>query len=49
MAIHLLQTAIQPGNIELSKLRNNLHTILTISDQFLPNSGLKNVIDNIYE
>ena len=49
MAIHLLQTAIQPGNIELNKLRNNLHAILTISDQFLPNSGLKNVIDNIYE
>ncbi len=37
MAIHLLQTAIKPGGIELDKLKNNIHSILTISDQFLPN------------
>ena len=41
MAIHLLQTAIQPGTIELEKLKNNLHAILTISDAFLPHAELK--------
>lgn len=49
MAIHLLQTAIKPGSIELDKLKNNIHSILTISDQFLPNSGLKKATDKIYE
>ena len=28
MAIHLLQTALKPGEIELDKLKNNLHAIL---------------------
>jgi hypothetical protein len=41
MAIHLLQTAIRPGEIELDQLRNNLHAILTLSDPFLPLAGLK--------
>ena len=41
MAIHLLQTAIRPGEIELNQLRNNLHAILTLSDAFLPESELK--------
>jgi hypothetical protein len=41
MAIHLLQTAIAPGEIELNKLKNNLHAILTISDAFLPHAELK--------
>jgi len=36
MAIHLLQTALKPGEIELDRLRDNLHAILTISDRFLP-------------
>lgn len=49
MAIHLLQTAIKPGHIELDKLKNNLHSILTITDQFLPNSGLKKATDKLYE
>ncbi|MCC2957742.1 hypothetical protein LK542_19160 [Massilia sp. IC2-477] len=48
MAIHLLQTALQPGAIELDKLRNNLHAILTISDQFLPQAGLKGATAQIY-
>lgn len=48
MAIHLLQTALQPGAIELEKLRNNLHAILTISDQFLPHAGLKAATDRLY-
>lgn len=49
MAIHLLQTALKPGEIELDKLRNNLHAILTISDQFLPHAGLKDATGKIYE
>jgi hypothetical protein len=41
MAIHLLQTAIAPGEIELNKLKNNLHAILTLADPFLPHAELK--------
>lgn len=41
MAIHLLQTAIGPGEIDLPRLRDNLHAILTISDKFLPLADLK--------
>jgi hypothetical protein len=41
MAIHLLQTAIKPGEIAPDQLRNNLHAILTIADQFLPEAQLK--------
>ncbi len=48
MAIHLLQTAINPGSIELDKLKNNLHAILTISDQFLPEAKLKQTTENLY-
>jgi hypothetical protein len=48
MAIHLLQTALKPGEIELDKLRNNLHAIMTISDGFLPHAGLKQATDKIY-
>lgn len=48
MAIHLLQTAIKPGGIELDKLKNNLHAILTISDQFLPLAELKKATEKIY-
>jgi hypothetical protein len=47
MAIHLLQTAIRPGDIELDKLRNNLHAILTLSDSFLPDVGLKAAIHRL--
>ena len=49
MALHLLQTSISPGEIELDKLRNNLHAILTIADQFLPHAGLKKATDRMYE
>lgn len=48
MAIHLLQTALEPGEIELNKLRNNLHAILTIADHFLPHAELKDATTNIY-
>lgn len=49
MAIHLLQTAMSPGSIELDKLTNNIHSILTISDQFLPNAELKKATNKLYD
>jgi hypothetical protein len=49
MAIHLLQTAIRPGDIEMDKLRNNLHAILTLSDPLLPDAGLKDATEHLYE
>lgn len=48
MAMHLLQTALKPGEIELDKLRNSLHAVLTISDQFLPHAELKAAARKIY-
>jgi hypothetical protein len=48
MAIHLLQTAIRPGEIELGQLRNKLHAILTISDRFLPQAGLKAATERLH-
>jgi len=49
MAIHLLQTAIKPDTLDLDKLRNNLHAVLTITDQFLPNANLKKATESLYE
>ena len=49
MALHLLQTSIHPGEIELDKLRNNLHAILTIADRFLPKANLKKATEKLYE
>ncbi len=48
MALHLLQTAISPGEIRLDKLQNNLLAILTISDQFLPDAELKKAAEKLY-
>jgi len=48
MALHLLQTAVKPGELELDKLQDNLHAILTISDSFLPQSELKQATHKIY-
>ena len=48
MAIHLLQTSLQDNQMNLDKLRNNLNAILTISDQFLPDAGLKTPLENLY-
>lgn len=48
MAIHLLQTAIKPGDIQLEKLTDNLHAILTIADRFLPHAELKRATDKLY-
>lgn len=49
MAIHLLQTSIKPGEIKLDRLRDNLHAILTIADQFLPKADLKKATEKLYE
>ena len=49
MALHLLQTALKPEAIEMDKLKNNLHAILTITDQFLPEAELKKATDKLYE
>ncbi len=49
MALHLLQTAISPDEIKLDLLRNNIHSILTISDQFLPKAGFKVTIKKLHE
>ena len=49
MAIHLLQTAIKPGELQTEKLKNNLHAILTIADQFLPEAELKKATEKLYE
>jgi len=48
MAIHLLQTTIKHGDLELDKPKNNLHAILTISDQFLPTAELKKATEKLY-
>lgn len=48
MALHLLQTSISPGEIKLDKLRDNIHAILTIADQFLPNVDLKKATEKLY-
>lgn len=48
MAMHLLQTALAPGDIRLDKLRNNLHAIMTVSDGFLPQAGLREATRPLY-
>jgi hypothetical protein len=48
MAIHLLQTALQPGPMRLDQLTNNVHAILTIADQFLPHAELKQASGKLY-
>ena len=47
MALHLLQTSMEPEEIKLEKLRDNLHAILTISDQFLPEANLKKATEKL--
>ena len=48
MALHLLQTAVKPGDIKLERLQDNLHAILTITDQFLPKADLKKATEKLY-
>jgi hypothetical protein len=47
MAIHLLQTALRDGELSADALRRNLYSILTISDQFAPECGLKATADQL--
>lgn len=49
MALHLLQTSVGPGEIKLDRLRDNIHAILTIADQFLPKADLKKATEKLYE
>ena len=48
MALHLLQTSVKPGELKLERLRDNLHAILTITDQFLPKADLKKATEKLY-
>lgn len=48
MALHLLQTSVKPGPIELERLRDNLHAIITISDKFIPESELTTGLKKLY-
>lgn len=48
MALHLLQTALNSGELQQDKLRNNLFSILTIAEQFLPDTNLSQVKNRIY-
>ncbi|TJY35930.1 hypothetical protein [Pontimicrobium aquaticum] len=49
MALHLLQTSMSLEEIKLDRLRDNIHAILTIADQFLPNADLKKATKKIYQ
>lgn len=48
MALHLLQTSLREGELEIDDLKRNLFAILTISDELLPGRGLKQVADDLY-
>lgn len=47
MALHLLQTALGEGKLSACELRQNLYAILTVSDQFIPECGLKASADKM--
>ncbi len=47
MALHLVQTAMRDGPLSEEHLKRNLFAILTISDQFLPESELKLLADKL--
>tara|TARA_R110002051_G_scaffold92242_5_gene161965 strand:+ start:12358 stop:12708 length:351 start_codon:yes stop_codon:yes gene_type:complete len=49
MALHLLQTVISPEELKQNRLRDNIHAILTIADQFLPNADLKKATEKLYK
>jgi hypothetical protein len=48
MALHLLQTALSDGELSTDELKKNLYAILTVSDQFIPDYGLKASAGNLY-
>ncbi|MES2295925.1 MAG: hypothetical protein V4582_02735 [Pseudomonadota bacterium] len=49
MALHLLQTSLRSGELSEEGLKRNLFSILTISDQFIPDYDLKTVAERLYE
>jgi hypothetical protein len=48
MALHLLQTALRDGELSADELKRNLYSILTVSDQFIPDHGLKTSADQLH-
>jgi hypothetical protein len=40
MSLHLLQTSLQEGELNLARLKENLYAILTIAAPFLPSHDL---------
>jgi hypothetical protein len=48
MALHLLQTALKDGALSEDGLKRNLYSILTISEQFIPDHDLKTWADQLY-
>ena len=48
MALHLLDTALTPGDLPQDNLRNNIHAILTIADPFLPDAGLGQATEKLF-
>ncbi|NHZ90979.1 hypothetical protein F2P45_18420 [Massilia sp. CCM 8733] len=48
MALHLLQTSLKDGDLSAAELKRNLYAILTISDQFIPDDGLKAIAERLY-
>ena len=49
MSLHLLQTSLNTGEIDLEKLRNNIHSILTISDLYLPECELNRMSEKLFQ
>ena len=48
MALHLLQTALKPGQLEDDRLINNLNGILSLSDDFIPHTDLRAIADTLF-
>jgi hypothetical protein len=48
MAMHLLQTALQSGDLSEDGLKRNLFSILTIADQFVQGRNLKAFAEELY-
>ncbi|MBC7685346.1 MAG: hypothetical protein H7176_08970 [Bdellovibrionales bacterium] len=49
MALHLLQTALRDGPLSADELARNLYAILNVSDQLMPEHGLKASADQLYQ
>lgn len=49
MSLHLLQTALQSPELDTGLLTRNLFSILTISDQYIPQFNLAEKADELYK